>query len=149
MLMVGSKSMRQRKEGEVDFELTFDDHLLPSPSSSSFPSPCLPPFFRSHLEQTRPNPLLEPWTSFFFPSFRSSLLLALSIDQLASPPMEPSHVFTDFLACEVCWRDFNLQDQTQQIPFWITSCGHSLCDDHGVGQSTFLSNERELTSFGG
>ncbi|KAL7410649.1 hypothetical protein BDY24DRAFT_398840 [Mrakia frigida] len=46
--------------------------------------------------------------------------------------MEPSHVFTDFLACEVCWRDFNLEDQTQQIPFWITSCGHSLCDDHGV-----------------
>lgn len=46
----------------------------------------------------------------------------------SSSDLPPSQSFLDIVACQVCYRDYD--HGRTGVQFWITGCGHVLCDVH-------------------
>jgi hypothetical protein len=38
--------------------------------------------------------------------------------------------FWDFVNCSICHLPFTSSDRGPPVPFWITECGHVLCNNH-------------------
>lgn len=55
----------------------------------------------------------------------------------SAPRQDPDFDFWDFVSCAVCHISYSSPDRgPPPVPFWITECGHVLCNSH-LGQ--FLS----------
>lgn len=55
----------------------------------------------------------------------------MSLPADAAARQDPDFDFWDFVSCAVCHLPFSPPDRgPPPVPFWITECGHVLCNSH-------------------
>ncbi|KAF8969822.1 hypothetical protein BDZ97DRAFT_1792866, partial [Flammula alnicola] len=45
-------------------------------------------------------------------------------------PDQPDFDFWEFVSCSKCRMPFSMENGTATIPFWLTECGHVICNSH-------------------